>query len=403
MRSWLSLDTRTNGECDVYCFVRGNTFYIASDENVDTIFQKIKFSNILNVVMTDKCVFTVVCTKDSNLTFRAKDEKECEDWILALLDDSSNSEHHVSNDSFTVIRELGEGSSGKVVLAKHKETGMLFAIKSISKTNDEKHTLHVLSERNVLIKANNNFIVKLYYAFQTPNRLCLVLEYVEGGDLSKFLDDPDFSFTKEQAKQIICEIALALEHLHNDGIVFRDLKPQNILIKSDGHIKLTDFGLARDIVHDGTTKSICGTMCYVAPEMIRSQDYDFKVDWWALGVITYQLFFKKFPFSCDNEKILFDSILTDSVEIESSDSALVSFILSLLEKDPAKRLCDVFSHPFMHGMKKEDINNMRYDAGFRPLKNIDYEEDSCIIEEEDYEASFIIPNFSFCYDEQNMQ
>ena len=413
MKNWLIFENSGGESCDVFCRAENGVFSMASDENEETIFRKINFSNILNVVLTSKTSFTIICVPEESLTFKTETVEIAQKWICALLeDDSENLNKPIGLDSFKFIKEIGCGTHGRIYLAKHIETGKLYAIKSIPKTENANQ---VFAERNTLMIMNNPFIVKLFYAFQTANYFYFVLEYVDGGDLSQYLerDERDENHTKISeidAKQIIAEIAIALESLHRKGIVFRDLKPQNVLVKKNGHIKIADFGLARDILHDRTTKTICGTLSYIAPEMITKENYSFEVDWWALGVIAYQLFFDKLPFNGRNQKELFASIINNKLEIpeECDNPFLSSFLEALLEKDPNHRLSDIFSHSFMSDIKREDIIQMKKDIHISSLKHSEStneEEQLYLLELEksnsstNQEREFIIPNFSFSSDD----
>ena len=373
-------------ETKVYCYTDTSHFVISEDSKNTKTILKIKFAHIINVVLQDQGSFVVYCIGQKKYVLRANDLETAQQWIVALL--AKGSEEHISINSFDFIKEIGHGSFGKTMLARHIETGNTYAIKIIPKTIQTSY--QAIAERNVLILTNSPFIVKLYYAFQTKREFYLVLEYVEGGNLAKYMNTAKYQLTMNQKKQIIAEIALALEHLHKNGIVLRDLKPENILVTNDGHIKLADFGLAKDI-KAASTKTLCGTYSYIAPEMILSRDYDYNVDWWSLGVISYQLFFGKLPFEARNEKLLFDVIIEAKPKLPSCNEDVYSFVTSLLQKNPLKRRKDVFSHPLMNGFKREDVEKLNVDCGFRPDA---YNEEIT----SDYDEN-MYPNFSFVYDE----
>ena len=413
MKNWLIYENSLGESCNVFCKAENGMFSMSSDENEETIFKTINFSNIFNVVLTSKTSFTIICVPDESLTFKTETVEIAQKWICALLeDDSENSNKQIGLDSFKFIREIGSGTHGRIYLAKHIETGKFYAIKSIPKTENSNQ---VFAERNTLMIMNNPFIVKLFYAFQTAHYFYFVLEFVEGGDLSQYFErenknEKSSKITEKEAKQIIAEIAIALESLHTKGIVFRDLKPQNVLVKKNGHIKIADFGLARDILHDKTSRTICGTLSYIAPEMITKENYSFEVDWWSLGVISYQLFFDKLPFNGNNQKELFESIINHKLEIpeECDNPLLSSFLNNLLEKDPSKRLNNIFSHPFMADIKKEEIIQMKNDIHLRYTRQsivTNDEEPIYLLElEKSSSASkisqdFIIPNFSYSSDD----
>jgi len=417
IRGWLDIhEPKITGYTRVFCTVARNLFILASDEKNTTIFESIHLSHVINAVFlmhANMPSFKIICSSQKTFLLSTESKNDARRWIMALLADPEPL-GNITMEDFDVIKVLGRGGTGKVVLARKLDNGKLYAIKSIQKRClvQDKKALCVISERNVLMRTNHPFITKLYFAFQTPKKFYLALEYVECGDLSKWILQENFIFSDLQVRLIIAEIAMAIIHLHKIGVVFRDLKPQNVLLCADGHIKLTDFGLAKDILNDHGYKTLCGTQEYIAPEMIKGSSYSFGVDWWALGIITYIFYMGCLPFQSDNRKTLFSSIVNQSVELPNCiDPVIKDFILSLLEKDPSKRIGskdgqneDVLMHPFFNGIDMEAVFNKTIDIGYCPLdvrsqNDILNEVANPITGETDGCASYIVPNFSFCFDE----
>jgi RAC serine/threonine-protein kinase len=196
-------------------------------------------------------------------------------------------------DDFYFYKVLGKGNYGKVMLATKKtEPDVYYAVKIIKKSCliDEESLEHVLSENRVLQTLDHPFLVKLYSSFQTKDRLYFVMEYVRGGELFFHLGR-EKRFTEERAMFYAAEILLALHYLHSKGIVYRDLKLENLLLDEKGHIKITDFGLCKEGISTerDKTSTFCGTPEYLAPEILEEENYGKSVDWWALGVVLYEM------------------------------------------------------------------------------------------------------------------
>ncbi|CAM9251021.1 unnamed protein product, partial [Lampetra fluviatilis] len=172
-----------------------------------------------------------------------------------------------------------------------------------------KDTAHTKAERNILEAIRHPFIVELAYAFQTGGKLYLILEYLSGGELFMQLEREGI-FMEDTACFYLAEITLALGHLHSHGIIYRDLKPENIMLNHQGHIKLTDFGLCKESIHEGAmTHTFCGTIEYMAPEILRRSGHNRSVDWWSLGALMYDMLTGAPPFAAENRKKTIDKIL----------------------------------------------------------------------------------------------
>lgn len=392
MKGWLKLVRgKDQPKLKVFCAANNKRFVIASNDSTDEvckIYQDIHFSHIINAVMVDKTYFKVVCEKNHTYTFKADKVDTAERWIVALLQDQPCQK--ISLEDFNIIKTIGRGFSGEILLAVKKSDEQIYAIKVLHKNQNVERAI---TERNVLIRAKSPFIVKLYYAFQSNSKFYLVLDYINSGDLATLISKSVQSIPVDLAKIIIGEVAIALEHLHSLNIIYRDLKPENILITSQGHVKLTDFGISRELPEGETAKTLCGSYSYVAPEMILGKRYDTAIDWWSLGVIAYQLFYNHLPFHGENEKLLFDSIISDDPKLPFIQQGLQEFVSALLTKDPKKRLTDVFSHPFMAEVTRESILENVDEEIFKPENFLDNNVDGPNVNQIHY------PNFSFTYEE----
>ncbi|KOC68480.1 Ribosomal protein S6 kinase alpha-5 [Habropoda laboriosa] len=257
---------------------------------------------------------------------------------------------------FDLLKVLGTGAYGKVFLVRKRtgtDAGRLYAMKVLKKASivqKKKTTEHTKTERQVLEAVRDSpFLVTLHYAFQTDAKLHLILDYVSGGELFTHLYQREH-FTEDEARIYIGEVILALEHLHKLGIIYRDIKLENILLDREGHIVLTDFGLSKEFLpherdNNARAYSFCGTIEYMAPEVVRggSAGHDIAVDWWSVGVLTYELLTGASPFTIEGEKNtqqdISRRILKTDPPIPSHLSPTVrDFILRLLVKDPRQRL-----------------------------------------------------------------
>ncbi|GMM38982.1 putative protein kinase [Saccharomycopsis crataegensis] len=279
-------------------------------------------------------------------------------------EDGSNAIFNPRISDFEPLKVLGQGAYGKVLLVRNKESGKLFAQKQLkkasilvsaknqsslmSKNNDEqvdsvnigKKIERTMAERDILARIKNPFIVKLFYALQDVSKIYLYLEFVPGGELFHHLSS-NSNFLDEKATAFYAaEMTLALRHLHEIGIVYRDLKPENCLLDSSGHLILTDFGLSKiSTEQDSKCNSIIGTPEYMAPEVLRGEDYSFSVDWWSLGTVIYDMLSGKPPFTGGNHKAICNKILKNKIKYpfyftnESKD-----LLNKLLNKNPDKRM-----------------------------------------------------------------
>jgi ankyrin repeat protein len=247
----------------------------------------------------------------------------------------------ISPQDFRGLVQLGKGSFGEVYLVEKIDTGQQYALKVLRKDKVLGNNLvrYAFTERNILSAINHPYIVRLNFAFQTAEKLAFVMDYCPGGDLATHLAR-EKHFPEEKAKFYIIEILLALEELHKHGIIFRDLKPENVVLDLDGHAKLTDFGLSKEGVEDGQlARSFCGSVAYLAPEMLRRAGHNRSVDWYLLGVVLYEMIVGTPPYYSNNRDQLFNNIQRGKLSLPKnmSDDAK-SLIKLLLHRDPTKRL-----------------------------------------------------------------
>ena len=216
---------------------------------------------------------------------------------------SPSEKEQIGPQNFLAHKLLGKGSFGEVYLVEKVGTKTFYAMKVLSKAKITSQNLvkYALTERKVLSSVNHPFIVRLHFAFQSTSKLFLVLDYCAGGDLSEYLRK-EKKFTEDRARIYVSEILLALEYLHKKDIIFRDLKPDNVVLDNDGHALLTDFGLSKEGVYDNQgAKSFCGSLAYLAPEMIRRTGHGKSVDWYLLGVLLYEMLVGVPPYYSTNK------------------------------------------------------------------------------------------------------
>ncbi|XP_016412777.1 protein kinase C zeta type-like isoform X1 [Sinocyclocheilus rhinocerous] len=295
---------------------------------------------------------------------------------------------------FDLIRVIGRGSYAKVLLARLKKNEQIYAMKVVKKElvhDDEKRKDidWVQTEKHVFEQASTNpFLVGLHSCFQTESRLFLVIEYVNGGDLM-FHMQRQRKLPEEHARFYAAEVCIALNFLHEKGIIYRDLKLDNVLLDQDGHIKITDYGMCKEGIRPGdTTSTFCGTPNYIAPEILRGEDYGFSVDWWALGVLMFEMMAGRSPFDIitDNpdmntEEYLFQVILEKPIRIPRSLSVKAASVLKgFLNKDPKERLgcqvqtgfTDIKSHTFFRSIDWDQLEQKQVTPPFKPQITDDY-------------------------------
>ena len=289
-------------------------------------------------------------------------------------------------EDFEIKSVIGRGSVGKILLARYIKDGKYYAIKSMRKDQiiSEGIADNILVEKNILIKSQCEFILKLSFFFQTPERIYYVTPFIKGGDLYHKLKSEIF-FKEDLVRFYTAQIAVALQYLHNLEITYRDLKPENILLDEDGYIKLCDFGSSVIIRGTEKVKNFAGSPEYAAPEIITYSGHNFMCDWWSLGILIYELLYGNTPFFNMDKTRMYDLINTGAIsfpkfiQIEGEEKPrnykvsedAKNIISKFLEKDPGTRLGrkgldEIKKHPFFSGINFDDLNKKKIKPPFRP-------------------------------------
>lgn len=349
------------------CETNGNRFHFFSRWNDTTVTATGSISGISDDGATSP---TNVGMEKSNNFFTSSTPKKQSSSQESSIDatpktqlsiqSSSASAAMPSESDFEELKLISNGAYGAVFLVKHKQTRQRFAMKKISKNNLilRNQVEQVFAERDILSFADNPFVVSMCCSFETKKHLCLVMEYVEGGDCATLLKNIG-PLPSDMARFYFAETVLAVEYLHSYGIVHRDLKPDNLLITALGHIKLTDFGLSKmglmslaTTLYEGyidretrqfSDKQVFGTPEYIAPEVILRQGYGKPVDWWSAGIILYEFLIGCVPFFGETPEELFAHTVNDDIEWPSQEDWEVAedskdLITSLLQQNPRERL-----------------------------------------------------------------
>lgn len=285
-----------------------------------------------------------------------------------------------SLDDFELLRLVGTGSFAKVLLVRHKSTGVLYAMKVLKKEEIFRRNQidHTKTERLILATLRHPFMVRLRYSFQTEHKLYMVLDFVRGGELFYHLRRAG-RFTEEQARFYVAEVILALDYLHRHDVIYRDLKPENILLGADGHIKLTDFGLSKKGItsvggkgEGQTATTFCGTPEYLAPEIITGIGHGKAVDWWSVGILFFEMLNGKPPFSSQNRNQLYINTIKGQITWPEGISAEAKNLLAgLLHRRPEERLGshgikEIQNHPFFASLDWEALYHKRVPPPFLP-------------------------------------
>jgi len=260
----------------------------------------------------------------------------------------------VNLSSFTVDRIIGTGSFARVKVARYKETSEVVALKIMSKAEilRKKQVEHVRNERTLLTTLSSPFIVTLKGAFQDRENLYLIEEFVQGGELYSVIRQKR-RLNVAEATFYLAEIASAFTYLHSRHVLYRDLKPENVLLTSSGHIKLSDFGFAKCLSSSEKTYTVCGTPEYLAPEVIRLEGHSYSYDWWCLGILLYEMVVGKAPFLHKNPYKLYEKILNKEIAFPANmDPKARDLIEKLTRKDPKERLTEteVMAHSFFRSV-----------------------------------------------------
>ncbi|KAI8823650.1 kinase-like protein [Fimicolochytrium jonesii] len=272
---------------------------------------------------------------------------------------------------FALQKALGQGAFAKVYLVQRNQDGRRFALKSMRKDNVIKmqQVQHVQNERSLMESIRNPFLVALEATFQDSKHIYMIIEYMPGGDLFNQIQKYG-NFDEPLAKFYGAEVAMALSYLHSENIVYRDLKPENVLIDGDGHVKLGDFGFAKVI--DGTTRTFCGTPSYIPPEILLNREYTGAVDWWSFGVLLFEMLSGCSPFQEETAARTYERILQGVIRWPRDRSkyfspAAESLIVSLLVFSPQQRLgcedeAEIRDHRFFSTISWQKVKTRKQPA-----------------------------------------
>jgi len=293
---------------------------------------------------------------------------------------ANGGESGISLADFELLKVIGRGTYGKVMQVRLKDSGDIFAMKVLKKENifargDPKDLQHTIAERNVLALLNSHthpFILGLKFAFHTPAKLYYVLNFCNGGDLYYLLSRCK-KFKEPAARFYAGEVFLAIEHLHSLGVIYRDLKPENVLLDSDGHVKLTDFGLSKE---SETADTFCGTPVYLAPEIWLRKPYGFEVDWWSLGCVLYEMVVGLPPFWGDTIKDVYKKVINTQPKYPAMSSECQALIEGMLKHEAPKRLGGrttgsggIREHPFFTLQNWDELFYKRVKPPFKSKAN----------------------------------
>lgn len=289
---------------------------------------------------------------------------------------SKQTKGEICIEDFDLMKLLGKGAFGKVFLAQKKDDKKIYAIKVLKKQSvvDNNQLEHTIAEKMILQHVNHQFLVNLVYAFQTPEKLYFVMEFMKGGELYQHLVRFD-KFDEKHAKFYAACITLALGHLHNNDYIYRDLKCENILLDEHGYAKLTDFGLAKFVRNDEKALTFCGTPEYLCPELLLGHGHNRPADWWSLGILIYEMIYGNVPFYSSNVQNMYKKIVKEPVRFK--DNVNVSeegkdIIRKLLCKSQASRLgsqadsLEVLSHPWFKDLEWTKLLERKIEAPFKP-------------------------------------
>jgi len=300
----------------------------------------------------------------SSFSFFKKKKKDDSKLEQKISDDVFNIRKHFDNvklgkNIFSIGDTLGTGTFGRVRLVTYpvEKEKRYFALKMLKKSEiiRLKQVEHIKAEKNILSTLAHPFIVNLYTTFQDEANLYMVMEYVIGGELFSQLRKVG-RFSNDTSRFYAAEIVLALEYLHERNIVYRDLKPENLLIDRDGHMKLTDFGFAKHV--EDRTWTLCGTPEYLAPEIIQSKGHGKAVDWWALGILIYEMLAGYPPFYDENPFGIYQKILAGKIEFPHHfQKDAKDLVKKLLTADRTKRF----------GCSKDGADDIKHHKWFKPV------------------------------------
>ena len=284
---------------------------------------------------------------------------------------------NVGVEDFKLIKVIGRGSYGKVCLVQFKQTNDLYAMKSLKKDVllDDEQVESTLLEKNIMQSLNHPFLVGMNFCFQTEERVYFVLPFVRGGELFQHLRQFKY-FPEENVKFYASIIGLALDYLHKNQIIYRDIKPENVLLEEDGYLKLIDFGMAKILKDGEKANSFCGTPEYLAPEIITGEGHNRMADWWSYGTLVYEMLFGIPPFFCENVERMYELITKADLRFPKKfkvSNEAKDLLCKLLIKNQKERFGvnggfeEIKKHPFFNGMDFKALEEKKIEAPFKPV------------------------------------
>ena len=292
-----------------------------------------------------------------------------------LIDRDANAQRKLSPEDFDILKLVGQGAFGKVFQVRKKDSGAIYAMKVMKKDRiiEKDQAEYTRAERDILTQVTHPFVVSMRYSFQTASKLYLILDFINGGHLF-FLLYNQGTFSNELTKFYLSEICLAIGHLHGLNIMHRDLKPENILVDVDGHVKITDFGLAKRIEEEKRNNSLAGSIDYMAPEILNAKGHGKTADWWSVGVLMFEMLAGTLPFKGKNKQLVQKAICSEKVKVPNyflPDA--VGLIKGLLTKEPTVRLghgangtADVKGHKYFKGVDWAKIEAKAIPPPYKP-------------------------------------
>uniref|UniRef100_A0ABD2X925 Ribosomal protein S6 kinase n=1 Tax=Trichogramma kaykai TaxID=54128 RepID=A0ABD2X925_9HYME len=348
-----------------------------------TIYDDIQSSEILPAENQEENMNVQIAMVEPNFNGCPAEPMETQDEVSHEIEvrDVTRAGHEKAEPKhFELLKVLGQGSFGKVFLVRKnigRDKGTLYAMKVLKKaTLKVRDRMRTKMERNILVDIEHPFIVRLHYAFQTEGKLYLILDFLRGGDLFSRLSQ-QLMFTEEDVKFYLAELALALDHVHKLGIIYRDLKPENILLDTEGHVVLTDFGLSKQPLDDSQTYSFCGTVEYMAPEIVNRKGHSFAADWWSFGVVLFEMLTGVLPFHGANRKETMTQILKAKLGMPQKISPEAQALLRVLfKRNPVNRLGskgieEVKNHVFFATIDWQKLYNKEIKPPFKPAVSED--------------------------------
>jgi len=344
---------------------------LADVSEVSTTYAK-KKDFCLQIVTKRRVYYMVAESKPSLEEWKTAIEKTIVKGKIETLEKDKKEEVKVGLTDFEFLTVIGQGSFGKVVQARYKATGDIYAMKVLEKKNivERGEVEHTRTEKSILMKVDHPFLLRLHFSFQTADKLYLVMDFINGGELFYHIQN-DHRFSNERACFYTAEICLAMSYLHTLGIVYRDLKPENILLDMKGHVKICDFGLSKEgLVTNERTKTFCGTPEYLAPEVLEGKYYNKSVDWWSVGTLIFEMLTGLPPFYSEDVQKMYNMKMTaelafpDYIEDDAKD-----LIQKFLDRNPEKRLQDIEEikkHPWFSEINWEQLYHKELTPPFVP-------------------------------------